>query len=173
MVHASRGRNAPALPLPRSEAAIVAGMTAAVLGSRSSVRWNRLVEDCARIRGLIGRVFPSFGGYKARIAQPGGFHLSSTARERSWRTESSRANFMVFKGLQVVPYALPDDCCGASYPEANPLIPLSHHDLDSGTPGAKSIPVRLCAHGGHPMGQLLLSRMQFALPSASPPSWRC
>ena len=227
MVHASRGRNPPASPHLRSETAIVAGMAAAVLGRRSSVRWAWLAEDYARIRTLIEQVFPMFQGYEARIAQPGGFHLASTARERVWATQSGRANFMVFKGLaedrqaaeadalvlttmrshdqynttlysvsdryrgvfggrwvvfvnpremerrqlapggladmeticgdgvervlrglQVVPYALPDGCCGAYYPEANPLIPLAHRDPDSGTPSAKSIPVRLRPHAG-------------------------
>lgn len=30
---------------------------------------------------------------------------------------------------------------GAYYPETNPLLPLSFHDVKSGTPAAKSIPV--------------------------------
>ena len=30
---------------------------------------------------------------------------------------------------------------GAYYPETNPLLPLAYHDLKSGTPAAKSIPV--------------------------------
>jgi formate dehydrogenase major subunit len=29
----------------------------------------------------------------------------------------------------------------AYYPETNPLLPLAYHDLKSGTPAAKSIPV--------------------------------
>jgi hypothetical protein len=30
---------------------------------------------------------------------------------------------------------------GAYYPETNPLLPLAFHDVKSGTPAAKSIPV--------------------------------
>ena len=30
---------------------------------------------------------------------------------------------------------------GAYYPETNPLLPLAYHDVKSGTPAAKSIPV--------------------------------
>jgi anaerobic selenocysteine-containing dehydrogenase len=45
--------------------------------------------------------------------------------------------------LKVTPFKLPDGCLGAYYPEMNPLIPLSHHDIHSKTPAAKSVPVRI------------------------------
>lgn len=48
-------------------------------------------------------------------------------------------------GLTVTPFSLPDGCIGAYYPEANPLIALSHHDCLSKTPAAKSVPVRIKA----------------------------
>ncbi len=48
-------------------------------------------------------------------------------------------------GLTVTPFSLPDGCVGAYYPEANPLIALSHHDCLSKTPAAKSVPVRIRA----------------------------
>jgi molybdopterin-dependent oxidoreductase alpha subunit len=48
-------------------------------------------------------------------------------------------------GLKVTPFSLPDGCVGAYYPEMNPLMPLSHHDLVSKTPAAKSVPVRIKA----------------------------
>ena len=222
MVHASGGLNAPASSHLRSETAIVAGMAAATLGARRPVDWDHLVADYDRIRDLIERVFPIFQGYNARIRVPGGFHLTSLARERIWATPSGKAEFAVFPGLErnamlddpdalwlttmrshdqynttlyslsdryrgvfgqrqvlfigrkamdrrglaagdevvvetistdgierqlnglkVVPYELPDDCCGAYYPEANPLIPLYLHDTQAGTPAAKAIPVRV------------------------------
>jgi hypothetical protein len=46
-------------------------------------------------------------------------------------------------GFTIVPYQLPDGCCGAYYPEANPLMPLYLHDAQSGTPSGKAIPVRI------------------------------
>ncbi|MEJ0019804.1 MAG: FdhF/YdeP family oxidoreductase [Acetobacteraceae bacterium] len=46
-------------------------------------------------------------------------------------------------GFQLVPYELPDGCCGAYYPEANPLVPLYLCDPQSGTPSTKSVPVRI------------------------------
>jgi molybdopterin-dependent oxidoreductase alpha subunit len=46
-------------------------------------------------------------------------------------------------GLEVVPFNLPDGCLGAYYPEANPLVPLAHHDEASKTPAYKAVPVRI------------------------------
>jgi anaerobic selenocysteine-containing dehydrogenase len=46
-------------------------------------------------------------------------------------------------GLRVTPYDLPDACVVAYYPEANPLIPLDHHDELSKTPAYKGVPVRI------------------------------
>lgn len=47
------------------------------------------------------------------------------------------------RGYKVVPYLIPPGCCGAYYPEANPLVPLYARDPISGTPSSKAIPVRL------------------------------
>jgi molybdopterin-dependent oxidoreductase alpha subunit len=99
MVHASAGRNAPASEHLKSEPAIVAGVARATLGTRSVVDWDNLVADYDRIRDAIEDVFPIFQGYNARIRVPGGFHLTSTARERIWATPSGKANFLIFDGL--------------------------------------------------------------------------
>jgi molybdopterin-dependent oxidoreductase alpha subunit len=104
MVHASLGMNARASEHLRSEPAIVAGLARATLGDRSRVNWEELVADYDRIREAIEAVFPIFEAYNARIRVPGGFHLTSTARERIWTTPSGRANFLVFEGLAEDPY---------------------------------------------------------------------
>ncbi|WP_144149115.1 FdhF/YdeP family oxidoreductase [Paraburkholderia sp. BCC1884] len=49
----------------------------------------------------------------------------------------------VIRHFKVVEYVLPDGCCGAYYPEANPLIPLYAFDQKSRTPSYKSVPVRI------------------------------
>ncbi|NNM78541.1 FdhF/YdeP family oxidoreductase [Sphingomonas sp. ID1715] len=49
----------------------------------------------------------------------------------------------VVRGLRIVPYDIPRGCCAAYYPEANPLVPLAHHDRKAHTPAYKAIPVRL------------------------------
>ena len=105
MVHASAGRNAPASAMLRSEPAIVAGLARATLGDRSVVPWEDLVADYDRIRDAIEAVFPIFTAYNARIRVPGGFHLTSTARERVWATDTGKANFIVFPGIEEDPHA--------------------------------------------------------------------
>lgn len=47
------------------------------------------------------------------------------------------------EAFTLVSYPLPDDCCAAYFPEANPLIPASHRDLKSGCPASKKVAVRL------------------------------
>ncbi|RWL48433.1 MAG: formate dehydrogenase [Mesorhizobium sp.] len=222
MVHASAGQNAPASEHLRSETAIVAGLARAVLGESSSVPWENFAADYDKIRDAIERVFPIFQGYNARVRIPGGFHLTSLARERIWATPSGRAEFAVFEGLEedphhddptalwlttmrshdqynttlysrsdryrgvfhqrmvvflngremvrqrvrpgdtvaletistdgvtrrvdgfkVIAYRLPDGCCGAYYPEANPLVPLYARDPQCHTPSYKAVPVRI------------------------------
>ena len=222
MVHASAGRNRPASERLLSEPTIVAAMAKATLGARSVVNWDGLVADYDLIRDAIEDVFPIFQAYNARVRIPGGFHLTSTARERIWMTPSGRANFLVFEGLgedadpgdmdglwlttvrshdqynttiyslsdryrgvfgqrdvlfinqgemekrglkaddrvdlvtqstdgieravrefRIVPYAFPDGCCAAYYPETNPLVPLYSRDPSSFTPSSKAIAIRL------------------------------
>lgn len=46
-------------------------------------------------------------------------------------------------GLTVLDYPMPRGAVAGYYPELNPLLPLDHHDRISGTPAAKSIPVRV------------------------------
>ena len=46
-------------------------------------------------------------------------------------------------GLTLTPYEIPRGTIASYYPECNVLVPLSHHDQLSKTPGSKSIPVRV------------------------------
>jgi molybdopterin-dependent oxidoreductase alpha subunit len=46
-------------------------------------------------------------------------------------------------GFRVTPYEIPVGCIGAYYPEANPLVPLSHHDAKALTPAYKATPVKV------------------------------
>ncbi len=46
--------------------------------------------------------------------------------------------------LKVTPFKLPDGCLASYYPEMNPLMALANHDVESQTPAAKSVPVRIC-----------------------------
>ncbi len=49
----------------------------------------------------------------------------------------------VLHNLEVIDYDLPAGTCASYFPECNGLIPLSHHEKDSKTPAAKSVPVRV------------------------------
>ena len=48
-------------------------------------------------------------------------------------------------GLTVLDYPMPRGAVAGYYPELNPLLPLDYYDRLSGTPAAKSIPVRVVA----------------------------
>ena len=99
MVHASGGRNTPASASLLSEAAIIGGVAKATLGDRTVVEWDKFVAQYDLIRDAIEAVFPIFQGFNARIRVPGGFHLTSAARERIWATPSGKANFLVFESV--------------------------------------------------------------------------
>jgi formate dehydrogenase major subunit len=45
--------------------------------------------------------------------------------------------------LTLIDYPMPRGAVAGYYPELNPLLPLDHYDRTSGTPAAKSIPVRV------------------------------
>ncbi len=49
----------------------------------------------------------------------------------------------VARGFRIVAYDIPSGCIGAYFPEANALVPLSHHDKQAHTPAYKATPVRL------------------------------
>ncbi len=49
------------------------------------------------------------------------------------------------EGLTVIDYPMPRGAVAGYYPELNPLLPLEYCDRISGTPAAKSIPVRVVA----------------------------
>lgn len=100
MVHASSGFLEPPSDHVRSEPAIVAGIAKATLGARSVVDWDAMVGDYALIRDKIEAVFPDFAGYNERIREPGGFQLPNSAQQRIWKTDSGKANFAVFPGLE-------------------------------------------------------------------------
>jgi len=93
MVHLSYGMNQPASPNLLSETAIVARLAHATLGS-ATVDWLALAADYAQIRNLIEQVFDDFHDFNQRLQTPGGFHLKVASREREWRTQSGKAQFI-------------------------------------------------------------------------------
>ncbi|MGV9338345.1 FdhF/YdeP family oxidoreductase [Streptomyces sp. NPDC003688] len=93
MVHASRGRLAPASPQLLSEPAIVCRLARRVLPD-SRVPWEEFERDYAAIRDRIARVVPGFEDFNARVADPAGFALPHGPRdERRFATATGKANF--------------------------------------------------------------------------------
>ncbi len=106
---------------------------------RSNDQFNTTIYGYTdRFRGITGTrmvVFMNAADLGPLGLQPGEFVDLTTAvddgRER------------VLRGLQIVPYDIPRGCVGAYFPEANALVPLSHHDAKAHTPAYKAVPVRV------------------------------
>jgi molybdopterin-dependent oxidoreductase alpha subunit len=93
MVHASRGRLAPASPRLRSEVAIVCALARATLPG-SSIGWAAMERDYDVIRDHVSRVVPGFEDFNAKVREPGGFTLPHAPRdERRFPTATGKANF--------------------------------------------------------------------------------
>jgi formate dehydrogenase major subunit len=96
VVHASRGRLAPASEHLRSEVAIVTGLAEATLGATTTVDWAALRGDYGRIRAHIERVVPGFDNYEARVLTKTGFVLPHPPRDRrAFDTPSGRGQLTV------------------------------------------------------------------------------
>ncbi len=88
-----------------------------------------------RYRGVFGGrmvVFMNESDMRARgIAEGDLVEIESLADDKH----------RVVGGFWAKPHSIAAGSIGAYYPETNPLLPLAYHDLKSGTPAAKSIPV--------------------------------
>ena len=96
MVHASRGRLAPASAHLRSEVAIVAGLAGELFGAEDDIDWASMAGSYDLIRDHVARVIPGFGDFNARVRQPDGFQLPHGPRDsRTFPTATGKANFSV------------------------------------------------------------------------------
>ncbi len=93
-IQGSIGRRKPASEHLKSEAVIGAGLAKATLPTNPKAKWDEWIGDYARIRDLIAETYPDeFHDFNARMWTPGGFYRGNSARERSWKTESGKAEF--------------------------------------------------------------------------------
>jgi molybdopterin-dependent oxidoreductase alpha subunit len=119
------------------------GETLQLVTLRSNGQFNTTVySDVDRFRGVKGTRMVVFMNAADMIRL--GFEADdlvdlTTAIEAD---TSRRVN-----GFRVVPYNIPPGCIGAYFPEANPLVPLSHHDKKAHTPAYKAIPVTVSLSG--------------------------
>jgi molybdopterin-dependent oxidoreductase alpha subunit len=99
-IHGSRGLAEPASEHIRSEPWIVAALAKATLPPNPKIDWDGWVADYARIRDAIAETYPDdFHALDLRMWQPGGFHRPLAARQREWKTETGKANFISPKAL--------------------------------------------------------------------------
>ena len=94
-IHGSVARRKPASEHLLSELAIVAGLAKATLPENPRVKWDEWVADYSRVRDLISETYPDeFHDFNDRMFTPGGFYRGNAARERIWKTESGKAEFI-------------------------------------------------------------------------------
>lgn len=108
-IHGSLGMQPPASVHLLSEPAIVAGLAKATLPPNPKLDWDAWVGDYALVRDAIAETYPeNFHDFNERMWQPGGFHRHLPARHREWKTKTGKANFIVPKGLETDPDAVPE-----------------------------------------------------------------
>jgi molybdopterin-dependent oxidoreductase alpha subunit len=93
VVHATRGRLAPASEHLKSEVAIVCELADRVFaGTTPAFDWLGLRDDYDRIREHIARVIPGFEDMNARVRTPNGFVLPHAVRdELRFETSSKKS----------------------------------------------------------------------------------
>ncbi len=93
-VQMSKGIFEPASKHLRSEPWIVAELAKATLGERTSVDWDKMIENYDNIRDSISRVVDGCEDYNERVRKPGGFYLKNPPRERIFNTKTGKARFV-------------------------------------------------------------------------------
>jgi molybdopterin-dependent oxidoreductase alpha subunit len=93
-VQMSKGIFEPASKHLRSEPWIVARLAKATLGERTTVDWDRTIENYDHIRDSISRVVDGCEDYNERVRRPGGFYLKNPPRERIFNTKTGKARFV-------------------------------------------------------------------------------
>jgi molybdopterin-dependent oxidoreductase alpha subunit len=125
MVHASRGRLAPASKDLRSEVSIVTGLARELFGAEDTVDWPSLAGSYDLIRDHVSRVVPGFTDFNTRVRTPDGFQLPHGPRDsRTFPTATGKANFTV-NDLEVL--RVPAGCAAAA--DGPFTRPVQHHHL--------------------------------------------
>jgi molybdopterin-dependent oxidoreductase alpha subunit len=103
-MHGSRGVAEPAADTLRSEPAIVAALAKQIVPPNPKVDWDAWVADYSKIRDAIAQTYHEiFHDFNERMWTPGGFSRPLGARDRVWKTENGKANFIAPDGFNSDP----------------------------------------------------------------------
>lgn len=106
---------------------------------RSHDQFNTTIYSYSdRYRGVYNDRMILFMNADDRIAR--GLEKGATVALETISTNGVRRRV---DALTIIDYPMPRGAVAGYYPELNPLLPLDHYDRMSGTPAAKSIPVRV------------------------------
>ncbi|MGA7805970.1 FdhF/YdeP family oxidoreductase [Bradyrhizobium sp.] len=95
-IYGSLGTAEPPSRQLKSETAIVAGLAKATLPANPRLKWEEWTGNYDLIRDLIAQTYPDyFARFNDRLFEPGGFYRGNPARERTWKTQSGKAQFTV------------------------------------------------------------------------------
>ena len=94
VVHQSKGVLNPPSEKLLSEVAIVCKLAKATL-KPNGVDWDALQSNYDLIRNLIEQIIPGFENFNERVRFPGGFYLPNNAKEKVFKTSSSKAQFSI------------------------------------------------------------------------------
>ena len=93
-IYGSMGKRVPASKYLKSEVEIVCGLAKATLPGNPLWRWDDWTGEYRLVRELISKTWPEqFADMETRMIVSGGFYRGNPARERSWKTESGKAEF--------------------------------------------------------------------------------
>lgn len=96
-VQMSKGILEPASEHLRSEIWIVCKMARAVLKNKTTVDWERFLNDYDLIREAISKVVAGCENYNQRIREEGGFYMPNPPREAIFPTDTGKAKFFASK----------------------------------------------------------------------------
>ncbi len=93
-VQMSKGILEPASGHLRSETWIIGKLAQAVLKSKVTVDWEKMINDYDRIRDSIARVVPGCENYTENVKRDGGFYMPNKPRDGVFPTASGKAQFI-------------------------------------------------------------------------------
>ena len=92
-VQMSKGILEPASEHLRSETWIIGKLAQAVLKSKVTVDWEKMINDYDRIRDSIARVVEGCENYTENVKRDGGFYMPNKPRDGVFPTDSGKAQF--------------------------------------------------------------------------------